>query len=285
MHQCPGLMMKIAARVKDERVIKLIRAFLTSGVMENGLVSPTDEGTPQGGPLSPLLSNIVLDELDRELERREHRYVRYADDCNLYVRSEKAGERMMASITKFITTRLKLKVNASKSAVDKPWNRKFLGFSFGAQEWRDRWKIRRKVAPKALEKIRAKIRELTRRTQGRSITQVMTSLNRYLNGWIQYFAFAEVKKDFEALESWIKRKLRCMIRKQWATAKKRYQELKARGVRAYTAWVTTKSGHGPWRISRSPAVQQVLNYSYFKSLGLVFLAEEFTKLSSRRTAV
>lgn len=279
------LMMKVAERVKDERVIKLIRAFLTAGVMENGLVSATDEGTPQGGPLSPLLSNIVLDELDCELKKRGHRFVRYADDANLYVRSEKAGKRVMENITKFITKRLKLKVNESKSAVDKPWNRKFLGFTFSAQEWRGHWKIRRKVAPKALERFREKVRVLTRRTQGRSIEQVVASLNRYLNGWIHYFAFAETKRDFEALESWIKRKLRCMMWKQWATGKKRYQELKRRGVRPYTAWVTMKSGHGPWRISRSPAVQQVFNRAYFKSLGLVFLTEEFTKLSSRRTAV
>ena len=279
------LMAKLEERVRDVRVTKLIRRFLTAGVMERGLVSPTDEGTPQGGPLSPLLSNIVLDELDRELVRRGHRFVRYADDGNVYVRSEEAGKRVMRSIAHYITTRLKLKVNAAKSAVDRPWKRKFLGFTFSANEWRGCWRVRRKIAPKALERFKDKVRLLTRRTQGRSVQQVVTQLNRYLKGWVQYFAFAESKKDFELMESWIKRKLRCMIWKQWATGKKRYQELVRNGVRPYTAWVTTKSGHGPWRISRSPAVQQVLNYSYFKSLGLVFISEVFASLNSRRTAV
>ena len=279
------LMAKVEERVKDKRVTKLIRSFLTVGVMENGLVSPVDEGTPQGGPLSPLLSNIVLDELDRELSKRGHRFVRYADDANVYVRSNEAGKRVKQSISRFITTRLKLKVNEAKSAVDRPWKRKFLGFTFGANEWRGRWRVRRKVAPKALERFKDKVRLLTRRSQGRSIKQVVAQLNSYLKGWIQYFAFAEVKKDFEHLESWIKRKLRCFIWKQWSTLKKRYLELKRYGVRTYTAWVTTKSGHGPWRISRTPGVQQALSYSYFQSLGLLILSEQYQLLSSRRTAV
>jgi RNA-directed DNA polymerase len=279
------LMAKIAERVKDKRVTRVIRRFLVSGVMENGLVSPTDEGTPQGGPLSPLLSNIVLDELDQELTKRGHRFVRYADDANVYVRSEEAGKRVMLSVTRFITKTLRLKVNEAKSAVDRPWKRKFLGFTFSANEWRGRWRINRKIAPKALERFKAKIRHMTRRTGGKSIEQVVAELNRYLKGWIQYFAFAEVKKEFEHLTSWIKRRLRCMLWKQWGTSKTRYLELKRRGVRPYTAWVTTKSGHGPWRLSRSPAVQSVFNFSYFKSLGLVSLSEAYQLLSSRRTAV
>jgi RNA-directed DNA polymerase len=279
------LMTKVGERVKDARVIKLIRSFLTAGVMENGLVSPTDEGTPQGGPLSPFLSNIVLDELDQELTKRGHRFVRYADDSNIYARSEKAGKRVMKSVTRFITTRLKLKVNETKSAVDRPWKRKFLGFTFSAKEWRGKWQIRRKIAPKALERFKDKVRMLTRRTQGANVQAVVDRLNRYLQGWVRYFAFSEVKTEFKLLESWIKRKLRCMVWKQWATGKKRYRELRRHGVRVQVAWVTTKSGHGPWRMSRTPAVQQVLSYSYFKSLGLVFLSEAYASLSSRRTAV
>jgi RNA-directed DNA polymerase len=275
------LMAKIAERVKDKRVLKLIRAFLNSGVMEDGLVSPTDEGTPQGGPLSPWLSNVVLDELDRELAKRGHRHVRYADDCNIYVRSEKAGKRVMTSITRFITKKLKLKVNEAKSAVDKPWNRKFLGFTFSNGGYRRG--PRRKIAPKAIKRFKDKIRQSTSRTGGRNIKQVIAGLIPYLRGWYQYFRFTQSKQDFEALDKWIKRKLRCMIWKQWGTRKKRYRELVQHGVRTYTAWVTMKSGHGPWRISRSPAVQQVLTASFFKTLGLPSLTEAYV-LSSRRTA-
>lgn len=234
------------------------------------------------GVMSPLPSNIVLDEFDQELTRRGHRFVRYADDANLYVRSEKAGKRVMASITRFITKRLKLKVNETKSAVDKPWNRKFLGFTFVNGGYKRH--PRRKVAPKAIERLKEKIRAITKRTGGRSVDQVIARLNRYLNGWIQYFKHSEVKKDFELLDSWIKRKLRCMIWKQWGTGKTRYRELKRRGVRPYTAWVTIKSGHGPWRLSRTPGVQQVLNASFFKTLELPSLTEAYL-LSSRRTAV
>src|SRR6266850_1408593 len=178
------LMGQIAKRVEDKRLLKLIRAFLNAGVMENGLVSPSVEGTPQGGPLSPLLSNLVLDELDRELERRGHRFVRYADDSNIYVRSQRAGERVMTSIGKFITSKLKLKVNDEKSAVDRPWARKFLGFSFTWQR-----EAKRRIAPKAIARFKQRVRELTRRTRGVSVETMVKQLGRYLTGWRGYFGF------------------------------------------------------------------------------------------------
>ena len=260
------LMTKVAERVKDKRVLKFLHSCLITGALENGLVHPMDEGTPQGGPLSPLLSNIVLDELDRELTKRGHRFVRYADDANIYVRSQKAGKRVMVSIARFITTLLKLKVNEAKSAVDRPQNRKFLGFSFTKTN-------RRQLAAKTVQRFREKVRVLTNRTSGKSMGQVMTQLKLYLSGWIQYFGIAQSKQDFRLLDSWIKRRLRGMIWKQWGTRSKRYRELKRLGVRSYTAWVTIKSGHGPWRLSRSPAVQQVLNAAFFKTLGLPSLVD------------
>src|SRR6266704_2302071 len=198
------LMGQIAKRVEDKRLLKLIRAFLNAGVMENGLVSPSVEGTPQGGPLSPLLSNLVLDELDRELERRGHRYVRYADDCNIYVRSERAGQRVMESISRFITQKLKLKVNEAKSAVARPQERKFLGFSFTSGK-----ELKRKIAPKSLERFKHRIREITRRAKGVSMKQVMEELARYLRGWRGYFGFCETPSVLQGLDAWVRRRVRC----------------------------------------------------------------------------
>jgi len=197
------LMAAIARRVKDKRMLRLIRAFLESGVMENGLVSPVEEGTPQGGPLSPLLSNLVLDELDRELERRQHRFVRYADDCNIYVASERAGKRVMQSVTSFIRRRLKLKVNETKSAVARPQERKFLGFSFtyGA-------KPKRRIAPKALLRCKQRVRELTRRTRGISVEQMTKELASYLQGWRSYFGYSQTPSVLDGLDQWIRRRLR-----------------------------------------------------------------------------
>ncbi len=200
------LMARIEIRVSDRRLLKLIRAFLKAGVMEGGLVSPVDEGTPQGGPLSPLLSNIVLDEFDRELERRGLRFARYADDCNVYVRSRRAGERVMASITRFITTKLKLKVNEQKSAVARPWERKFLGFSF---TWD--WTPRRRVAPKAVVRFKERVRELTSRTKGISVERMAEELARYLRGWIGYFGQCQTPSVLDALEKWTRHRLRSAI--------------------------------------------------------------------------
>src|ERR1700719_2563115 len=214
------LMGQIAKRVEDKRLLKLIRAFLNAGVMENGLVSPSVEGTPQGGPLSPLLSNLVLDELDRELEYREHRFVRYADDCNIYVRSERAGQRVMESITRFITQKLKLTVNETKSAVARPQERKFLGFSFTAGP-----DIKRTIAPKSLERFKDRVRELTRRHRGVSLEKMIADLNPFVRGWAGYFGFSQWR-ELPSLDGWIRGRLRCVVWVQWKTRGQRYRELR-----------------------------------------------------------
>jgi RNA-directed DNA polymerase len=257
------LMGRMAKRVADKRVLKLTRAFLNAGVMENGLVSPTDEGTAQGGPLSPLLSNLVLDELDRELEQRGHRFVRYADDCNIYVRSERAGQRVMDSVSSFITNKLKLRVNGEKSAVARPWQRKFLGFSFtnGQQP-------KRRIAPKAMSRFKQRVRELTRRTRGVSIQRMVSELAVYLNGWRNYFGFCQTPSVLAELEGWMRRRLRCMLWKQWKRGRTRYARLRARKVGAQLAARSAGSSHGPWRLAASPALSIALPDAYFASLGL-----------------
>ena len=257
------LMGRVAKRVADTRVRRLIRAFLNAGVMENGLVSPTDEGTPQGGPLSPLLSNVVLDGLDRELARRRHHFVRYADDCNIYVRSQRAGHRVMASVTAFITTRLKLKVNREKSAVARPAARKFLGFSFTAGR-----RAKRRIAPKAIARFKAKVRKLTRRTRGVSLEQMVTELATYLTGWRGYFGYCETPTVLTDLDSWLHRRLRCVVWKQWKRGRHRFTELRRRGVGCDLAAQSAGSPHGPWRLSRSPALSFALPGAFFASLGL-----------------
>lgn len=257
------LMGQVAKRVEDKRLLKLIRAFLNAGVMEGGLTSPSQEGTPQGGPLSPLLSNLVLDELDRELERRGHRFVRYADDSNIYVRSERAGQRVMESVRDFITRKLKLKVNDKKSAVARPQQRKFLGFSFTSGK-----EPRRRIAPKAVERFKERIRELTRRTRGVSIEQMVEEMARYLRGWAGYFAFCETPSVFRKLDSWTRRRLRCVVWKQWKTGRRRFAELRNRKVGKDLAAQSAGSAHGPWRLSRSPALSFALPDAYLSSLGL-----------------
>jgi RNA-directed DNA polymerase len=257
------LMATIAERVSDKRVLKLIRAFLRAGVMENGLVSSLDEGTPQGGPLSPLLSNIVLDEFDREMERRGLRFARYADDCNIYVRSRRAGERVMESITRFVTTKLKLKVNEQKSAVARPWERKFLGFSFT-----NAGVPKRRIAPKAVDRFKERMRELTRRTRGVSIERMAADLSRYLRGWIGYFGKCETPSVLEALERWLRRRLRSAMWKQWKRSTVRFAELRKRGVRGDLVAQTVGSAHGPWRLANSPALTFALPNAYFDSLGI-----------------
>ena len=261
------LMGRIAKRVADKRLLKLIRAFLNAGVMENGLVSPTDEGTPQGGPLSPLLSNIVLDDLDRELEKRGHCFVRYADDSNIYVRSERAGQRVMESITDFVEKKLKLKVNREKSAVDRPWRRKFLGFTF--THHRD---PRRRIAPGSLDRFRKKVRELTRRTRGKSLSQVVKELEPYLRGWLAYFGQCQTPSVLHKLESWLHRRLRQLVWKQWKRGRTRFVELRRRGLNTYQAAVAAGSPTGPWRMAKHPTVHTALPRRYFHELGLPRLA-------------
>jgi RNA-directed DNA polymerase len=260
------LMGLVAKRVADKRILRLIRGFLSAGVLEGGLVSPTEEGTPQGGPLSPLLSNLMLDMLDKELEKRGHHFVRYADDCNIYVRSQRAGERVMEGIEKFLAKRLKLKVNKTKSAVAKPSVRKFLGFGFmGGRE------PRRRIAPQAIDRFKAKVRELTRRQGGQSLSQVIKELSRYLIGWRGYFGFCETPSVLYALDCWIRRRLRAIAWKQWKHGRNRFAKLRRRGVGRAPAAQAAGSLRGPWRLSNSPALAKALPNAFFVSLGLATL--------------
>src|ERR1700747_1765488 len=262
------LMGLIAKRVGDKRILKLIRAFLSAGVMEGGLVSPMEEGTPQGGPLSPLLSNLMLDVLDKELEKRGHRFVRYADDCNIYVRSERAGERVMAGIEKLLAKRLKLKMNKAKSAVAKPSVRKFLGFSFtGGKE-----SPRRRIAPQAVARFKTKVRELTRRTRGRSLTQIIKELSTYLIGWRGYFGFCQTPSVLRALDEWIRWRLRAIAWKRWKRGPARFAELRRRGGGRDLGAQTAARPHGPWRLANSPALNIALPTRSLGSLGLAPVA-------------
>ena len=263
------LMSSLAERVEDKRVLKLIRAFLNVGVMEGGLVKPTEEGTPQGGPLSPFLSNIVLDELDKELEKRGHRFARYADDCNVYVRSERAGHRVMESLRRFITERLKLKVNESKSAVARPQERKFLSLSFTSGKEPNR----RKIAPQAIARFKTKVRVLTNKNRGKSVEQVVEDLSSYLPGWVGYFGYCETPKVFAELDAWIRRRFRCLIWRQWGTFRRRRAELLALGRCEAEAVKAALSSRGPWTMSHVATIQRALNNAYFDSIGLPKLVE------------
>ena len=266
------LMGLVAKRVADKRILKLIRGFLTCGVLADGLVGPTDEGTPQGGPLSPLLSNLMLDVLDKELERRGHCFARYADDCNIYVCGQRAGERVMTSVERFLERRLKLKINRAKSAVAPPAERKFLGFSFtrGATP-------RRRIAPQAIARFKDRVRKTTRRTRGASLEKIVEGLSRYLVGWRGYFGFCETPSVLRALDQWIRRRLRSIVWKQWRRGRTRYAELRRRGVGRDLAAQTAGSAHGPWRISNSPALAIALpNDDFRRTLRLASLAQAQT---------
>ena len=267
------LMGALARRITDRRVLKLIRAFLNAGVMENGLVSASTEGTPQGGPLSPLLSNIVLDALDKELEKRGHAFVRYADDCNIYVKSETAGRRVMESICGFISRKLKLKVNQGKSAVDKPSRRKFLGFTFSEE------KATVLISSKAKQRFKDRIRELTRR--GRSAPQIIEGLNVYLRGWSGYFGFSGAYWELRDLDSWIRRRMRALAWRAWRTPRKRFRELTRRGVDWYSALGMVRWYKNPWRASYSIALHRAMpDRLWHGTLGLFSLLQSW---SSTRT--
>jgi RNA-directed DNA polymerase len=257
------LMGRLAHRVDDPRLRRLIRAFLNAGVMENGLVSPSVDGTPQGGPLSPLLSNLVLDDLDRELDRRGLRFVRYADDCNIYVRSARAGHRVMDRVTRFLATRLKLTVNASKSAVARPQERTFLGFTFTAGPT-----VARAIAPKAVRRFKTKVREITRRAKGVSMETTIAELGPYMRGWRSYFGFCETPEALVYLTRWIRLRLRAALWRQWRTPRRRRAALLALGVRPRLAEHTAGSGLGPWYLARAKALSVGLSNAYFDSLGL-----------------
>jgi RNA-directed DNA polymerase len=262
------LMGQIAKRVGDKRLLKLIRAFLNAGVMENGLVSPSVEGTPQGGPLSPLLSNLVLDELDRELERRGHRFVRYADDSNIYVRSQRAGQRVMKSVTRFITQKLRLKVNETKSAVARPQERKFLGFSFSASP-----EAKRVIAPQALDRFKQRIREITRRAKGVSMKTTIEELAPFIRGWRSYFGFCETPGVLVSLTRWVRLRIRAAMWRQWKTPRRRREALIELGVRSRLASNTAGSGLGPWYLAKAQALSIGLSNAYLSSLGLPSLIE------------
>ncbi len=258
------LMCRLAMQIVDRRVLKLIRNYLQAGVLEGGLVSVPTQGTPQGGPLSPFLSNVVLDEWDQELERRGHRFVRYGDDCNIYVKSRRAGERVKASLTRFLTERLKLRVNEAKSAVDVPHKRQFLGFTFTA----GRSPNRRKIAAASLRRFRARIRQLTRRRWSISLQERVRRLRAYLLGWRGYYGYCQTASVLRDLDSWIRHRLRCVQWKQWKVYRRRKAELIRLGVDPCLAHTTAWSAKGPWRVSNTPGVRGALHNGYFDALGL-----------------
>jgi RNA-directed DNA polymerase len=268
------LMARVARKVKDKRVLLLIRRYLQAGMMEDGLVSPREEGTPQGGPLSPLLSNILLDELDKELEQRGHRFVRYADDCNVYVRSEEAGKRVMASLEHFLAKRLRLRINRDKSAVARPADRKFLGYTVS----RHKEKPQLKVAPKSEQRLKKKLKPLLRRSRGRSLTDTIRDLNPKLRGWVAYFRLAEVTNCLDRLDKWIRRKLRCIVWRQWKDGRTRVQKLKERGVdvRREGAGVWSR---GPWWNAGASHMGGAFPNDALRRMGLVNLVEEHRRLA------
>ncbi len=267
------LMQKLSAKIDDGRVLRLIRRYLEAGMMADGMVSQRTEGTPQGGPLSPLLSNILLTELDRELERRGHAFCRYADDCNIYVRSQQAGERVMASITRFLADTLKLTVNEAKSAVAPPWKRKFLGYSL---TWHKAPKL--KIAPTSLKRLEDKIRDVLQGARGRSLTTVITELNPILRGWMAYFKLTETKKVLEELDGWIRHKLRCMLWRQWKRPYTRAKNLMKAGLTEERAFRSAFNQRGPWWNSGASHMNQAFPKSFFDRLGLVSLLDTMRRL-------
>jgi group II intron reverse transcriptase/maturase len=268
------LMARVGRVVRDRRVKALIHRYLVSGVMVKGVVMETDEGTPQGGPLSPLLANIMLDDLDKELEKRGHHFARYADDCNLYVKSRRAGERVLASVRRFLEERLSLKVNEQKSAVDRPWRRKFLGFSF----FKRNGETLRRVAPQALVRLKAKLRSLTRRTTHEPLEEIIRQVNQYTIGWMGYFRVADTPTVFHEIDEWLRRRLRQLLWKRWKRPKARRRNLEALGVPPKTAREAAGSGRGCWRLAASPPVQQALSNAFWRSQGLRSLHERYCQL-------
>ena len=260
------LMSRVARRVKDKRVLKLIRAFLEAGIMFEGVATAHSEGTPQGGPLSPLLSNILLDDLDKELERRGHRFCRYADDCNIYVKSKASGERVMESLVRFLARRLKLKVNLTKSAVARPWNRKFLGYSVTTH-----YKPRLKAAPEAVKRLKAKLREILRRGRGRNIRRVIAEINKAILGWVNYFRLAQVKGIFEELDGWIRRKLRCVLWRQWKKPRTRAKKMLSFGLAQERAYTSAYNGRGPWWNAGASHMNACVTTNWLHRQGLISL--------------
>ena len=267
------LMSRVARKVKDKHVLLLIRRYLQAGIMINGIETIREEGTPQGGPLSPLLSNILLDDLDKELERRDHSFCRYADDCNIYVKSKAAGERVMASIKEFLEERLKLKVNDEKSAVARPWNRKFLGYSTTVNK-----KTKLKVSPKAIERLKDKLKVKFREGRGRNIVKFIAELKPILIGWVNYFKLAETKLVLEELDGWLRRRLRCIIWRQKKRGRTRAKMLIARGIDKDRAWKSTVNGRGPWWNAKASHMNEAFPKSFFDDLGLISIVDRMRVL-------
>lgn len=267
------LMERVKRKVEDKRVLALIRRFLQAGMMEGGVATPRTQGTPQGGPLSPLLSNILLDDLDKELERRGHSFCRYADDCNIYVRSQRAGDRVMESIQNFVEKRLKLRVNPEKSAVDRPWRRKFLGYSL---TWHREAKLR--VAPESVVRLKEKLRERFRQGRGRNLERFIASLEPLLKGWINYFCLAEVKGIFEELDGWIRRKLRAILWRQWKRPFTRAKNLMRRGLEEVRAWKSAYNGRGAWWNAGASHMNHAFPKKFFDEMRLVSLLDRIRGL-------
>ena len=267
------LMALVARRVKDKRLLRLIRRYLEAGMMSGGIESPREQGTPQGSPLSPLLSNIMLDELDKELERRGHRFVRYADDCNVYVKSRRAGERVFGSIERWLAKRLRLTVNRAKSAVDRPWKRKFLGYTI---TWHREAKLA--VAPESIRRLKDKLREHFRRGRGRNVKRFIGELTPVLRGWLNYFGKSEVKACFEETDQWIRRKVRCILWRQWKRPRTRMKKLMALGLPKERAWKSANNGHGPWWNAGASHMNHAIPLKWFKEGGLYPLMENYSKM-------
>jgi group II intron reverse transcriptase/maturase len=264
------LVSRVARKVKDKRVLRLIRRYLEAGAMLNGCCVRTEEGTPQGGPLSPLLANIILDDLDKELEKRGARFARYADDCNVYVKSLRAGQRVFESVSRFVEGRLKLKVNREKSAVDRPWRRKFLGFSFTSERL-----PRIRVTPKTVERFKERVRKVTKRSQGISLKQRIEKLNGYLIGWCGYFKLMETPSVLEELDKWIRRRLRMCLLKQWKRPRTRRKKLISLGISEVWAGMISGSRKGYWRLTNSPPISKALGLAYWRNQGLFSLTENY----------
>lgn len=269
------LMRLVALRVRDKRVLRLIGRYLRAGMLEGGLVSPRTEGTPQGGPLSPLLSNILLDELDKELERRGHRFVRYADDCNVYVKSEAAGQRVMASLERFLEKRLRLKINRDKSAVARPWKRGFLGYSVTADRTP---KLR--VAPASIGRLKQKLRSQLRPGRGRSVARTVADMAPLLRGWMAYFRLTEAPRNLELVDEWVRRKLRCILWRQWKRGRTRFTQLRRLGLDLERARASAGNGRGPWWNAGASHMNAAVPIAWFRSLGLVCLLDEHRRLQS-----
>ena len=267
------LMARVARVVKDKRVLKLIRAYLNSGVMVNGVVMETEEGTPQGGPLSPLLSNIMLNDLDKELEERGHKFVRYADDCNLYVKTQTAGERVLESVKKYLEKKLKLKVNPKKSKVERATRAKFLGFSF----WKRKGEVLIRIANRTKERFMEKMRHLTRRTRSGKLEDVVKDVNQSSRGWVAYYRLATPPSVYQELDEWMRRRLRQMLWKRWKHGTTRYRELVRLGVPPERAALGAV-GTSPWRMSRTPVVHEALNTAFWRNSGLRSIAERYNQL-------